>query len=238
MAAAPESGAQVASGWVRLVQLVKHHPLMAAVSVLGTLATFTVGTARIVGLVLGGGVGPLGEAIPPSEFVAPPAASYAYVGVSDASGQISMEVPTAWGNVLGNGWHAQGLPPFRDGRRLGPGLNAAPNIAAWRSDADFGTPGVFVGASKAVLREYTVETILQRVSFDGCQTTGGGPYTNEDFTGSTVVWSCPRGVEWRVLAATPTESRAYLVYVQVNLASAADVEAYNRILGTFETELA
>jgi hypothetical protein len=145
-------------------------------------------------------------------------------------------VPSTWGNVLGNGWHAQGLPPTPEGELLGPGLNAAPNVAAWRSATDFETPGVFVGASEEILEEYTPATILQRVSFARCRTAGGGPYTNADFTGSTVIWSCPEGAQWRVLAATPTESRAYLIYLQVKLVSAADVEAYNRIFGTFEVD--
>ena len=236
MAAAPESGAEVVSGWARIAQLVKHHPLMTVVSVLGTLATFTVGTVRVAGLVVGAGIAPIGETIPANEFLSPPTASYEYVAVSDATGQISVEVPTAWGNVLGNGWHAQGLPPTPEGELIGPGLNAAPNVAAWRSATDFETPGVFVGASEEILGEYTPQKILRGVSFEDCRTTGGKPYTNADFTGATVNWSCPDGAQWRVLAATPTESRAYLVYLQVKLVSRADVEAYNRILGTFEAD--
>ena len=237
VAAAPESGAHAVSGWVRLVALVKNHPLMAVVSVLGTLATFTVGTVRVAGLLIGGGLAPIGDAIPSSELAAPPGAEYEYVEVSDATGQISVDVPTAWANVLGDGWHAQGLPPLPDGRAIGPGLNAAPSVEAWRSAGEFDTPGVFVGASREILKAYSPVTILQRVSFDGCRTTGGDRYTNDDFTGATVVWSCPRSTQWRVLAATPTESRAYLVYVQVKLTSAADAEAYNRVMGTFEADL-
>lgn len=236
MAAAPESGAEVVSGWVRIVQLVKHHPLMTVASVVGTLATCIAGTVKVGGLVLGTGISPIGEAIPASEFLSPSTGSYQYVAVSDATGQISVEVPTVWGNVLGNGWHAQGLPPTPDGKLIGPGLNAAPNVAAWRSATDFETPGVFVGASEKVLGAYSPEKILRGVSFESCRTTGVTPYTNADFTGATVTWSCPHGAQWRVLAATPTESRAYLVYVQVKVVSRADVEAYNRILGTFKAD--
>lgn len=209
---------------------------MAVVSVLGTVATFIVGTARVTGLVLGSGTSPFGETIPLNEIVLPPAASYEYVSVSDVTGQISVEAPTKWGNVLGNGWHAQRLPPIPDDELIGPGLNAAPSVKAWGRDGNFETPGMFVGASEEILAEYTPETILQRVSFDGCETAGGGPYTSADFTGSIVIWSCPEGTQWRVLAATPTESRAYLAYLQVKLTSLADVEAYNRILGTFEVD--
>ena len=141
--------------------------------------------------------------------------------------------------MLGNGWHPQGLPPIRDGDLIGPGLNAAPNVAAWKRPGDFETPGVFVGASKKVLNEeYTPEKTLRGLSFDGCKTTGSKPYTNADFTGATLNWSCPRGAQWRLVAATPTESRAYLVYLQVKLVSRADVDAFNRILGTFEVDFA
>ena len=96
MPPAPDNGAEVASGWVRLAQVVKHHPLMMVVSVLGTLATFTVGTARVVGLVVDAETAPIGETIPASELMPPSAASYAFVEVSDATGQISVEVPRAW----------------------------------------------------------------------------------------------------------------------------------------------
>jgi hypothetical protein len=236
MPAAPNAHVLPGGRWGKLVQVVKNHPLMAVVSVLGTIATFIVGTVRVTGLVVGAGTAPIADAIPVNEVRLPPAAAYEYVSVSDDSRRLSVEVPTTWGNVFGNGWHPQSLPPIRDGEVIGPGLNAAPAVAAWRSDTDFETPGVFVGASERILDHYTPTTILQRVSFAGCRTSRSSSYTNADFTGAIVIWSCPEGVQWRVLAATPSESRAYLVYVQVKLVSSADVEAYNRILGTFEVD--
>jgi serine protease Do len=205
---------------------------MAVVSVLGTIATFVVGTARVTDLVLDGGTGGIGPTI--DEALLPPASGYEYAVVSDQTGQIRVEVPTAWGHVQGNGWHAQALDPIPEGELVGPGLNAAPNVESWRGDLR--TPGVFVGASKAVLGEFDRTTILERVGFDGCTTTKSEPYTTANFTGAIKTWTCPRGAQWRVLAAVPTESRAYLVYVQVKLVSSADVAAYNRILGTFEVD--
>jgi hypothetical protein len=231
-AAAPESGR-----WVRLVHVVKHHPLMAVVSVLGTLTTFVVGTAKLTGLVVGSGAVSLGPVIPVSEIGPVPGSSYGYVTVSDETGQISVDVPTAWGNVLRNGWHAHGLPPFPEDAPLGPGVNAAPNVAAWKRAGDFRTPGIFVGASETVIDEYAPDELLQRVSFgDECQSAGGAPYTNDDFAGATLTWTCPNGSQWRVLAATPKKSHGYLVYVQVKLVSAADVEAYNRVVRTFDVD--
>jgi hypothetical protein len=237
MTAAPQAKVLPGGKWGRLAQVVRNHPLTVAVSVLGTIATFIVGSVRVGGLVLGAGVSPIGDTIPHGELTLPAAAQYEYVSVSDDGGTLSVDVPTTWANVFGNGWHAQGLPPVRSGEVIGPGLNAAPSIAAWRDVADLETPGVFVGASEEILDHYTPQSILRRVSFAGCRTAGSSSYTNADFTGAIVTWSCgDGGAQWRVLAATPTESRAYLVYVQVKLVSSADIEAYNRILGTFDVD--
>jgi hypothetical protein len=90
-----------------------------------TLATFVVGTARVTGLVFDGGATPIGETIPQNALLLPPGAGYDYVAVSDETGQISVDVPTAWRNVLGNGWHAHRLGPIPEGEFIGPGLNAA-----------------------------------------------------------------------------------------------------------------
>jgi hypothetical protein len=232
MAAAPKDGGTVApagrlGGFVRVV---KEHPLMLTVSILGTIATFIVATARLTDLVVGGGGStPVGDTI--SDSTLPSAGEYEYTRVTDDSGEISVEVPTRWGNVQGNGWYARAFPELA-GQRIGPGLNASPNVDAWREDLE--TPGVFIGASQEILDEYTPEEVLRTVSYDGCETTDRKTYANADFTGAIVTWDCEGDAEWRILAATPTESRSHLVYVQAKLVSSADVEAYNKILNTFE----
>jgi hypothetical protein len=208
---------------------------MLVVSILGTVATFIVGTARVTDLVLSDGGTPVGETIPVSESTLPAAASYDFVRVDDETGQISVEVPSQWGNVLDNGWHARNFPKLEQETLLGPGLNAAPNVEEWAEDLE--TPGVFIGASEKILDAYSPEQVLQQVSFGAdCDTDSRRSYTNAEFTGAIVTWACENGTQWRVLAATPTESRAYLLYVQAKLVSAADVEAYNKILNTFEVE--
>ena len=42
--------------------------------------------------------------------------------------------------------------------------------------------------------------------------------------------------QWRRLAATPTTTRDYLMYLEAKLVTTADLEAYNKILNTFEVE--
>lgn len=217
-----------------LVRVVKEHPLMLAISILGTVATFVVGAARVTDLVVGDDGTSIGETVPESDVTLPPAASYEYTRVEDESGRISVEVPTRWGHVRGNGWHASGFAGIPRGRVIGPGLNAAPNVEAWRGDLE--TPGVFIGASEEILDVYDPDEVLEQTSYGGCVTSDRTSYTNAEFTGAVETWACDGGAQWRILAATPTESRAYLVYLQAKLVSKADVEAYNKILNTFEVD--
>jgi hypothetical protein len=161
--------------------------------------------------------------------------AYEFAEVTDRSGRIRVEVPTAWGNLEDDGWHANGLPPFADGERIGDGVNAAPNVALWRRDLE--TPGTFVGVSRTVLAHYSPRDLARGVTFGDCSFERSEPYTTTAFTGETVTWRCPGATRWIVLVATPTASRAYAVLIQTKLVSARDVAAYNRILNTFEVDL-
>jgi hypothetical protein len=58
--------------------------------------------------------------------------------VRDNTGVISVIVPLSWGNVSGDGWYPRGSGAF-NGKFLGPGLNASPNVGHWFDDLT--TPG-------------------------------------------------------------------------------------------------
>jgi hypothetical protein len=209
--------------WSQLPYVVRQHPIVVAISVLGTLATFIVGSVRVVDLVAG----------PEKELVEAP--SYDYVEVSDDTKQISVEVPTVWAHVPGNGWHASSIPGVTNGTRVGPGLNAAPNVDAWMNDLE--TPGVFIGASRQLLERHTPSTLLRRTPPAGCASTGSETYASANFTGEVVTFQCEgTKTQWRRLAATPTTTRDYLMYLEAKLVTTADLEAYNKILNTFEVE--
>ena len=225
MAAAPEGDPSLVRKrtWSQVPSLVKQHPIVVALSVLGTLATFVVGSVRVVDLVKG-----------PAEGLVD-APSYDYVEVSDATGQISVEVPTVWADVPGDGWHALGIPGVADGTRVGPGLNAAPSVAAWKTDLE--TPGVFIGASRELLRGHSPTTLIRRTPPSGCESIDSQTYASASFTGEVVTFRCEgTKTQWRRLAATPTTTRDYLMYLEAKLTSSADLEAYNKILNTFEVD--
>jgi hypothetical protein len=109
----------------------------------------------------------------PERFASPPEneepADYrAYDLVQDDTGQLSFLAPSDWGHHIGRGWHPLNLPPYAQGERIGPGVNAAPNFDAWFEDLK--TPGVFVAASARVVSDaqYTPETLGSFFGYRGC----------------------------------------------------------------------
>jgi len=219
--------------FARLAQAAKNHPLLAIASALGSIGTFAAGMAAVAGLLGADGTPAIGEPIRADDLGLPKALSYSYEQVRDEERRISVQVPIAWDDWETDGWHAHSLPPIPEGKRIGPGLNAAPNVADWKNDLR--TPGVFIGASEEILRTHSPRDVLDRISFTGCTKWARDTYSNGPFTGEVLTWNCP-SAQWRLLAATPTESPSYLVYVQVKLVTTADVEAYNKILDTFEVD--
>ena len=245
--------------FARLAQAAKNHPMLAVASALGSLGTFAAGTAAVAGLFGAGGSGAIGESISPGDLGLPEELSYSYKQVSDDEGRISVQVPVGW-KVLGEGWHAHELPPIAEDKLLGPGMNALPatsevekiNLASnanvgdssprlelvtslddWKTDQR--TPGVFIGASEEILRTHSPSDVLDNIVFRDCVIWAREAYTKGPFAGEVLTWNCP-DAQWRLLAATPKDPPRYLVYVQVKLVSTADVEAYNKILTTFEVD--
>jgi hypothetical protein len=102
---------------------------------------------------------------------------------------------------------------------------------------DIETPGVFIGASRELLGTHSPATLIRRTPPAGCSSVESETYAGPSFTGEVVTFRCEgTNVEWRRLAATPTTSRDFLLYLEAKLLSTADIEAYNKILNTFEVD--
>jgi hypothetical protein len=224
--------------FARLTQLIRDHPLLAVASALGSLGTFAAGSAAVAGL-LGAGEPPvaIGATIKPDELGLPQALSYSFETATDELSQITVRVPIGWTDALdGDGWHVRGLDPIPNGTRIGPGLNATPNVGDWKSDLR--TPGVFIGASRDLLETHTPSDILNAIVFDeSCVRWAHDTYTKGAYEGEVLTWNCSTA-QWRLLAAEHTGSPRYVVYVQVKLVTTADVEAYNEVLRSFEVDFA
>ncbi|MEX1206987.1 MAG: S1C family serine protease [Acidimicrobiia bacterium] len=147
-----------------------------------------------------------------------------YQTITDDSGLIEVSVPVEWTDLDSDGW-------VNSGELIGPGLVSAPSVAAWR--AEWGTPGVFIGATDML--GTTPNQILDDKRWDSfCDYEGRQDYDDGLYTGRYDVYSnCgPEGSMFLAIAAEPAD-RAFLVLVEIVLVTEADVEATDTIIATF-----
>jgi serine protease Do len=152
-----------------------------------------------------------------------------YTTITDDSGAITMDVPVEWSDVSGNPWEFEG-------ETVGAAI-----VAAGSRDDFYNTwsePGVFFGASHVVAQSYNEDAILDR-DLDGfsteCEYQGRSDYQDPLYTGRYDLYkNCGGlGTTFINLAAVP-ESRAFVIQVQVQIVSEADLEALDTILDTFK----
>ncbi len=149
-----------------------------------------------------------------------------YMVVNDDSGQLAVEVPTAWADLNGSPW-------IVDGEEMGPSLTVSPDIEAY--EGTWTMPGLFFAASSSLIQETSEEELLDAFTFsDECTYDERVDYADELYTGYYDVWSdCGEaGALYIVLAAAP-ESRAYLTVLGIQVLSQADLEAVDRIFASF-----
>lgn len=149
-----------------------------------------------------------------------------YVTVTDDSGKLILEVPTEWSDTNGSAWS-------RDGEDVGYGLSASTDLDAYYNT--WMTPGVFFGASTTLVATYTPEQALDDIDFsDSCTYGGRETYADAYYTGFYDTWQdCGgEGTLFISLASVP-EDAAFLIVVQVQIVSDADLEAFDHILNSF-----
>ncbi|OGO65356.1 MAG: peptidase S1 [Chloroflexi bacterium RBG_19FT_COMBO_55_16] len=154
-----------------------------------------------------------------------------YVTVTDDYGAIQMDVPAEWTDINGAYWES-------DGETIGSGITAAANIQSWKDN--WTESGVFFGASDdlAKLGGYVnlldVERDIYRQS---CKLNGRYDYEDAFYRGKYDVFeNCGNsGNVFVVLTAVPNDnSQAFLILVEMQLGKAADWDALDRILATFQ----
>jgi hypothetical protein len=234
----------VAEAGKRIGEARQEHPWIFFSSVLGGIGTF-LGTIISAIALWAGNSSQQKPAKPAAETrvasIATPARYSSYYEISDNQRAISVEVPREWGTHPGNGWHPINFPPFPPGTSIGPGLNAAPNVKAWKNDLS--TPGVFLGVSKKLAQAGYDPDKLLNLFFPAevCRTAKTERYPNalypsSLFRGRSQRWICSesgRYPQWYLLAALPVGKKSPLIHVQVKLVSPRDEQALERILSTF-----
>jgi serine protease Do len=158
---------------------------------------------------------------------------YTYGVRTDDSGTISVEVPTAWGNVDGGGWAATGIARVPEGAPIGHRLIAAPNVSAWLRPRELTTPGVFVGVSQPLAAAWKPRELAGAFNYDGCRYASDGPLRAGRLVGWSSRFVCDgSATRWVTSVGTTPDAPAALVVVQMKLVSERDDEAYERVLAT------
>jgi serine protease Do len=148
-----------------------------------------------------------------------------YVTVTDDTGALTMDVPAEWSDVNGSAW-------VRDDVEVGPAVTASPDLDGYYETWE--TPGVFFGAS-AELASEDENALLDGIDFSAdCEYGGRETYSDPLYSGAFDVWQNCGGVgtTFITLAAFP-ENRAFVLLLQVQVVSDADLEALDTILNTF-----
>lgn len=147
-----------------------------------------------------------------------------FITITDDTGQIELRVPASWDDIDPTGWIEQG-------ELIGPGLVAAPDVAAWR--AEWGTPGVFIAASDVI--DETTESILDRKRFDTfCTYEGRDDYDDGLYVGRyDLYFDCGDELSvFIVIAATPPDG-SFLILVEIVVVAEEDLLAADEIIRSF-----
>ncbi len=156
-----------------------------------------------------------------------------YMRLTDDNGAIEMEVPAEWSDYRGANW------TDADGNVIGAALSASPNLDEFLGGWE--VPGVFFGVSDEVARwgGYIQLLDFYREDFSSvCTYEGRVEYGDNDpiFEGAYDLFTnCGDSSNvFVVLSARPkTDPTAYLVLVQIQIITDADLEALDRIFATF-----
>ena len=153
--------------------------------------------------------------------------AYEYSTVTDDEGILVMQVPTVWTDVNGAEWE-------EDSRVIGNSIAAAPDLEDFY--ATWETPGVFFGVSEVLWQETEYGDILDVNDFsDFCVYDDRYDYEDAVYLGEYDVWTDCGGTDTTlvVLEAYPAGAQ-FVVLVQVQVVTDADLEALDTILATFD----
>jgi serine protease Do len=150
----------------------------------------------------------------------------AYARVIDDSGAIVMDAPTAWGDIDGSPWTIDGVV-------YGAAIRVAGDLNRYSST--WSEPGAVFRASQRLVDSFDEESVLDVFDFsESCNYDGRYPYSDPVYSGVYDLWTgCgSSGAIFLMLSATPAD-RSYLILLEVQIISDADLEALDKIWNSF-----
>ena len=154
-----------------------------------------------------------------------------YEWISDDTGAIAVEAPAGWSQIDG--------APYTDGAgNAWASVEAAPDLQGYRET--WGTPGVSIVASADAVGDFTPEELMDQSTANlpgsGCTEVDADVYDDGYHQGVYSYWTeCGGGASYVVVTANATAGD-YVVAVAVQAVSDSDLDAIDRILGSFYAE--
>ncbi|WP_448810991.1 S1C family serine protease [Agromyces bauzanensis] len=155
------------------------------------------------------------------------AASGDYVTVTDDSGSISLEVPASWSQVDGAAVTDQNGTTWEQ-------VSAAPDLAGYQGT--WTTPGVTVYASQAAAAmapDAAADLVTADLAAQGCVSTGREPFDDGLHAGVWEIFTGCGGSATYVVVGAQDYTGSYSVIVAAQAIGDADLDAVDRVLGTF-----
>jgi serine protease Do len=149
-----------------------------------------------------------------------------YVTIYDDTNSLSVDVPVEWSDIFSGSW-------ILADQDVGYTLIASPSLDGFFNTWD--TPGIFFGASSSIVSALSEDDLLDlHTLYDSCTSTGRDDYDDGLYTGRMEVWENCGGTDTIIvnIAATP-QDRAFMMLVQMQVVTDADLDALDRAISSF-----
>ncbi|MEZ4616217.1 MAG: SH3 domain-containing protein [Caldilineaceae bacterium] len=149
-----------------------------------------------------------------------------YATVSDRTGILTVDVPTAWDDVASDDW-------VWNEETVGIRLVAAPSVEDLY--AKWGIPGVIFNFSTALAADNTPDDLLDGLQYtSSCTYDGRSALPDGFFTGAYDIWKECKGEEnGAIIVSLVPEQKDYILLIEIYLAGAIDFDAVDHILDSF-----
>ena len=165
---------------------------------------------------------------PASESGEPDTLTYSgYTLVTDDSWAIQVEVPIEWNDVDGSAW-------VLDGEQIGVTVSASTDLAGYNDTYE--TPGMFFGASRSLIADYDVNSLLDAVDFSAdCTFDGRYEYDDGVYVGYYDLYlECGSAQSTIASIAAVPDDGTFIVWVLTQMINDRDVDAFGQIIDTFQ----
>jgi len=149
-----------------------------------------------------------------------------YSAISDRTGILTLETPVEWTDTESTDW-------VWNEETVGIRLVASTDLEEFYTK--WGYPGVIFNLSTSLVTAYGPDDLLDGLQYNSsCTYDGRNEIPDGFFTGSYDIWKECKGEEnGAIVVALVPESQAYILLLEIYLASEADLDAVDHILDSF-----